>query len=100
MIGSLRLIEQGLAQAQDDRFMISDAGRAALGPDARRRSEPGVKISAISAANARDVLARSPTEARSHSMLAANARLARRSSLFFNRRAEYDGKLRWRSRVG
>ncbi len=54
-----RLVEQGLANPDaGNRYAVTDAGRQALGSDAPKRPEPWVKVEAISAASARDVLAR------------------------------------------
>jgi hypothetical protein len=49
------LIERGLAEAQDGRFVITDEGRKVLGGAAPR---PWVRFELISAANASDVAAR------------------------------------------
>jgi Winged helix-turn-helix DNA-binding len=50
-----RLIERALVSQTDGRYAITDQGRAALGPDAPR---PWVRPELVSAAAARDVLAR------------------------------------------
>ena len=51
------MIGRGLVKQDAARqpFVITPKGIAALGPDAAQRPEPWIKISAISAANARDV---------------------------------------------
>ena len=50
-------IERGLAAAQDGKFAITDAGTAALGPDAPQR-QPWVNLERVRASTARDVVAR------------------------------------------
>jgi hypothetical protein len=51
------LIAHGLARQDAERraFSITDAGLAALGPDAPQRPAPWVRSEMVSAANARDV---------------------------------------------
>jgi hypothetical protein len=53
------LVERGLVLADPRKFFsITDAGRAALGPDMPKRPAPWVKVEAVSAARARDVRTR------------------------------------------
>jgi hypothetical protein len=53
------LVERGLVFADPRKFFsITDAGLAALGPEAPQRPEPWVKVEAVSAARAKDVAER------------------------------------------
>jgi hypothetical protein len=71
-----RLTTQGLVFADPRRFFsITAEGRAALGPDAA--PERWVRPEMISAAAAKDVIERSPTDNRSSAQLAKAARRAR-----------------------
>jgi hypothetical protein len=70
------LIERKLAAVHDSLFMVTDAGVQALGDAASPRPQPWVNLAAISAANAPDVLSRSPTDDRTRAMRSQHATLA------------------------
>jgi hypothetical protein len=82
-----RLMAQKLVEVDEDRFQINAKGRDCLGPDAPL---PWFNVIAISAAAAKDVRERSPTDNRSAAMHSANGRKARRASGYspFSHRAE------------
>jgi len=77
-----RLTQHAMVEARDGRYAITDAGRQALGPDAPLR-RPWVRVEAISAASARDVLQRHdrPPDDRSAQFRSKVASLGAQSSM-------------------
>jgi hypothetical protein len=75
-VGQAAQFYLGLAKAEaGGRFSITAAGTAALGDDAPQR-QPWLKLELISAAQAKDVRERSPTDDRTRAMRSQHATLA------------------------